>query len=75
MKCPRCDQQGIIERYKIKRTGEEILVCDECDATWLTKTAVSRGSFHDFSTYMESLGLNGIAEEIERCVHGEEPMP
>ena len=64
MLCPRCDDQGNIQRVRINRTGEIVQLCDECDAMWFEDVVPSITTFQDFSTYMESLGLPGIWSEL-----------
>ena len=34
MECPRC-QQGDVQTYRLRATGELFQVCDECEASWL----------------------------------------
>ncbi|SFJ33561.1 hypothetical protein SAMN05421753_11899 [Planctomicrobium piriforme] len=65
MQCPRCDGQGIVEKLRVRSTGEILYVCDECEATWLETEKISIDSFRDFTTYMRSIGLKGLLPEIE----------
>lgn len=30
--CPMCDSQGYVLKAKVKKTGEILWICDECDA-------------------------------------------
>jgi len=66
MECPRCDGQGILHKVIIKKTGEKVWLCDECDALWPLETPISKTTlFHDFSTYVKRYGLKGTWDEVE----------
>lgn len=53
--CPRCEQ-GWIVKVRHKKTGEVVLVCDECEALWIETQPISKAEFTDFDTYFESQG-------------------
>jgi len=58
--CPRCDHQGVIQLVRIKKLGQVVNVCEECDALWLTElkeTPVYGTDFVDFSSYLEEHGI------------------
>ena len=63
MWCPRCDQ-GEVVRGRTIQTNESVLLCEECDATWLEGETVSASSFLDFSSFMEDRHLPGVWSEI-----------
>jgi hypothetical protein len=65
MKCPRCDQQGDVVVVVIKKTGERVHLCDQCDALWREGNEVTKANFVDFSTYVEQFGLHGTWQEVE----------
>ena len=65
MKCPRCDQQGDVILVVIRKTGERVLLCDECDALWTEDMEVSKSNFQDFATYVNKYGLNGSWADLE----------
>jgi len=65
MQCPRCDGQGEVSQVKIKKTGEIVHLCDECDALWKSGDDVVFSKFVDFSTYVEQFGLEGTWDEVE----------
>lgn len=64
MWCPRCDQ-GFVIKARIKANNEIIFLCEECDATWFKKDDVKAKGYLDYGTYMESIGLTELWEEIE----------
>jgi len=64
MICPRCDQQGLVLRVRINRTGLVIQLCDECDAMWKHDEVPRMGTFIDFGTYMESIGVPESWDEL-----------
>ncbi|WP_379674880.1 hypothetical protein [Massilia antarctica] len=65
MLCPRCEQ-GDIVKAKITKTGEEIFVCAECEATWFSFDEIGRSPFIDFGSYMEKIGLSPLWDELSR---------
>lgn len=64
MICPRCEQDYVVEA-RIKANGRLIYICPECDATWLSNTEIGSGKFQDYGTYMESIGLSQLWDELE----------
>ncbi|KUY78380.1 hypothetical protein WS46_21215 [Burkholderia sp. RF4-BP95] len=64
MICPRCEQDEIVEA-RIKANERVIYICPECDATWLSSSEISSGSFFDYGTYMKSIGLPQLWDELE----------
>jgi predicted RNA-binding Zn-ribbon protein involved in translation (DUF1610 family) len=64
MLCPRC-QQDYIFKAKIKANEAFIFTCPECDATWFKIEEIGVAPFLDFATYMNSIGLAGMWEELE----------
>ncbi len=73
MVCPRCDDQGNVIAVRIIATGENVFLCDECDALWRKDVPVSVDSFVDFSTYVDQFGLKGRWDEIEAVKTGDLP--
>lgn len=63
MLCPRCEQ-GDIAVAQIKKTGKDIYVCHECEATWFSLADIGAKPFVDFGAYMEELGLLPLWDEI-----------
>lgn len=63
MLCPRCSQ-GKTVKAKIKKSGQTLFVCQECEATWFARDAISAEIFIDFGTYMEDIGLAPLWEEL-----------
>jgi hypothetical protein len=63
MLCPRCEQ-GDIVKAKVKKTGKDVYVCTECEATWFSKKDVGLAPFVDFGTYMEENGLSPMWDEL-----------
>ena len=64
MICPRCEQDEIVQA-RIKVNGRLIYICPECDATWLSSHKISSGNFSDYGTYMKSIGLSQLWDELE----------
>jgi FMN phosphatase YigB (HAD superfamily) len=55
--CPRCEGQGQIREYQILSTGQHLLVCDECDATWFSIDAIGKQPWADFFTTLDEQGI------------------
>ncbi|WP_404423071.1 hypothetical protein [Thalassospira australica] len=50
---------------KVKKTGEMLKLCDECDATWKKDDPIDKKTFFDFETYMESQGITKAWDEVD----------
>ncbi len=62
--CPRCEQDYVVE-LRVRRTGETLFACKECDATWFTRDAIGVAPFVDLGTYLKPKGIVTSREEIE----------
>ena len=62
--CPRCDGQGAVADYTVQQTGEDVRVCDECDALWPDGVEVARATFVDLSMYLGQRGRPGLWSEL-----------
>ncbi|MFZ6640194.1 hypothetical protein ACO0LL_10665 [Undibacterium sp. TC4M20W] len=63
MLCPRCEQ-GDVAKAQINKTGKDIYVCQECEASWFTLHDIGVAPFTDFGTYMEEIGLFPLWNEL-----------
>ena len=63
MLCPRC-AQGDISKARINKTSQDIYVCQECEATWFSSADIGVVPFVDFGTYMVSLKLSPLWNEL-----------
>ncbi|WP_019139925.1 hypothetical protein [Noviherbaspirillum massiliense] len=66
--CSRCNYQGQIKKLRIKRLEQEVPVCEECDALWLTplrEEPVYGVDFIDFKSFLEGQGVKYDASEWE----------
>ena len=72
--CPRCDGQGRLRRVRINATGQPILLCDECEAVWLSERDVTRTPWVDFRTHMAQFGLTGLWSEITELPEDNPPI-
>lgn len=55
--CPRCGQ-GVLFVATIKKTGETIVVCDECEALWTDGQEPALDGFQDLATVLRSKGID-----------------
>ena len=63
MWCPRCNQGKVIAA-QIAKNQTLIWVCEECEATWFSEQDIGSKPFVHFGSYMESLGLKPLWDEI-----------
>jgi uncharacterized Zn finger protein len=63
MECPRCGQGTVLE-VQIKAFSGTLYLCDECEALWMNKDAISPSEFVDFGTYMQQHGRSGSWSEL-----------
>jgi len=65
MKCPRCDNQGLIYKIKVLNLSLELNTCDECDACWPTNQIINIDNFKDLTVFLEEHKLTYDETEIE----------
>jgi formate dehydrogenase maturation protein FdhE len=67
MQCPTCGDYGDLVLVRVKRTGEHVIACTECDLLWLTVDAecISADSATDVTTFLEEKGLRPSWDELE----------
>ncbi len=63
--CPRC-QQDYPRNYLLESTHEPLLVCPECDATWLGGTTPTLSTFTDYEEFMAARGLGYYFDGLRR---------
>jgi len=63
-RCPRCDQ-GRILHARVRATGMEVSVCEECEALWPAGTDVAPNNFADLKTHLQKCGMKGDWSELE----------
>jgi transcription elongation factor Elf1 len=63
MLCPRCSQ-GDVTKAQIRKTGQYIFLCKECEATWFSSPDIEVVQFVDFGTYMETIELPPVWDEL-----------
>lgn len=62
--CPRCQQDDVVKAM-IKATRSIIFICPECEATWFSIGEIKFPGFVDYMTYMSSIGLSHLWDELE----------
>lgn len=63
MLCPRCKQGDLVEA-RVKKTGQTLFICQECEATWFSKEEILNSPFIDFGSYMMKIGLQPLWDEV-----------
>ena len=61
--CPLCGGAELM-RAVVKQTGEQVSVCEECDALWI-EPRISADNSLIFANYMQSKGLKPYWNELE----------
>ncbi|MDR6234568.1 hypothetical protein Q3H58_002955 [Pseudomonas psychrotolerans] len=64
MLCPRC-KQGDIVKARIIANETLLFVCQECEASWFLYEKIGVEEFFDYGTYMESVGLKPLWDELK----------
>ena len=64
MYCPRCEQ-GLVVLALIRKTGEPICICDECDAVWVNSENIQKVNFIDYTEFMSERNLDPLWNELE----------
>jgi hypothetical protein len=64
MECPRC-QQGNVQSYLLRFTGEVFQVCDECEASWLPSDVPTVDHVVQLFEIFEHRGLPESWAELE----------
>ena len=62
--CPRCEQ-GQVFPAKIAATGELLLICEECEATWDADEVLTAVRSRDLGTRLEERGLSPLFDKLE----------
>lgn len=61
--CPRCDQGWVVHGF-VRHTKEDLFVCEECEAMWLSFSHIGKDSWVDFGVFMESKNLKPLWSEL-----------
>lgn len=69
MQCPTCGQYGDLLHATIRKTGQQVIVCSECDALWEQAEAQTDvASKLDVDAFLAGWGPHGSWEELEVLV-------
>jgi len=49
----------------IRRSGADLFVCEECEATWFVASEIGAKPFVDLGTHLRSLGLAPTWDELD----------
>ncbi len=63
--CPACGQ-GWVLLVRVKSTGVRLLLCEECESTWLAEEDIGTDRVTNFVNYMQAHGDQGLWTEIEQ---------
>ena len=64
MICPFCEQRDIV-KTKVKKTGNTIFICEECDAVWKQETDIGTNNVTNFEDYAKKNNISNSWEELE----------
>ncbi|HMR76960.1 MAG TPA: hypothetical protein PKD61_17695 [Polyangiaceae bacterium] len=57
----------------MKRIGQTVFVCEECETTWFSAGGIGNAHPKNFVDFMESIGLQGLWTEVEQLPNDTEP--
>ncbi|MGK5067781.1 hypothetical protein [Janthinobacterium sp. RT4P48] len=58
MRCTTCGEYGDLIRAVIRKTGQEVIVCTECDALWTQPQAgIDTACLRDVAAHLLDCGL------------------
>ncbi len=63
--CPRCEGNGVVTKYLVKRIHVCVYNCDECDMVWREGEDISQISHKSLDDLLEKNGLEISMSEIE----------
>ena len=67
MECPTCGEYGDLMRASIKKTGQQVMVCTECDFLWLhPEQAIDPARATDVESFLAQAGLASNWDELIR---------
>jgi hypothetical protein len=67
--CPHCEG-GYLMKIKFKKNGEEVILCDECDALWNSEKEVNENVFSVFDEqYASKKDIKYSSDEYEVIAH------
>lgn len=64
MKCPKCEEGNII-KVVFKKSGDNGLLCDRCEALWFDGETINADSAHKFRSFSEGLDREQVLEEFD----------
>ncbi|NEZ50019.1 hypothetical protein FDB54_10395 [Clostridium botulinum] len=65
IQCSVCEQYAI-DKVKIKKDGEILYICEECDTVWKCEESIGNtNEGEDFGKYMIKKGLSPYWDEIK----------
>lgn len=65
MLCPRCDEQGLIYRARVRNLNIGLFICDECEACWLEDETINLKNFKNLAIFLENHNLTYENADIE----------
>ncbi|WP_219116755.1 hypothetical protein [Janthinobacterium sp. UMAB-56] len=66
MQCPTCGEYGDLLHATIRKTGQQVIVCSECDLLWAhPETRLTADNMLDVGTFLSESGLQGDWNELE----------
>ncbi|MDN2712159.1 MULTISPECIES: hypothetical protein [unclassified Janthinobacterium] len=66
MQCPTCDAYGDLVRARVRKTGQEVIVCTECDLLWPhADRHIDAARATDVASFLAQAGLDGEWQELD----------
>lgn len=66
MQCPTCDEYGDLVHATVRKTGQQVIVCTECDFVWPhPQQDIDPAHATDVATLLAQSGLDDDWDELE----------
>lgn len=66
MQCPTCGEYGDLVRAGIRKTGQEVIVCTECDLLWPhPQQDIDPARALDVESFLTEAGLEPDWQELQ----------
>ena len=67
MQCPTCGEYGDLLRATVRKTGQQVIVCTECDFVWPhPERDIDPAHATDVASLLAQSGLGDDWDELER---------
>ncbi|MGX9714009.1 hypothetical protein ACWYXJ_07035 [Janthinobacterium lividum] len=66
MECPTCGEYGDLLHATVKKTGQAVIVCTECDLLWMhPQQDIDPARARDVASFLEQAGIEPDWQELQ----------